>query len=253
MKDSVFSNPSLLQCWRSQFCSQAECWWTKQGGHSDAHWTWLSQQNLCGNLKGMRHRLHSLTWRHMPETIDPSMNICWCFLTFGKPLSCGNRKILSNINLLIVSKWLDSRITRNQCRFGLLDGPMQVPQMTPFRLPKHTWNVNPIIFPFSDAKEQVKLHGKLSKNISRQPSGIYVHQRWQSLHTEFVDRGVIVIAGCDKGATSCAPKICSSMVLHQIQNMQMWSPLTTARITFTATAVPKMASLGHSFVILVIE
>lgn len=140
------------------------------------------------------------------------MNICWYFSCVRETIVMWD--ILSYIYLLIVSKWLDCWITRNQHRFSLLDGPVQVPQVTPFWLPKQTWKVNPMIFRCR----------KLSGNISQQTTGIHVHKRWQSLRTKFVNRGIIVIAGCDKRATGCAPKVRSSMVLHQIQNMQMWSP-----------------------------
>ena len=65
--------------------------------------------------------------------------------------------------------------------------------------------------------------------------GIQVCQRWQSLHTKFIDGGIIVIAGCDEGATGRAPKVCPSMVLHQIQNTQRLYLRSSTRVASAAS------------------
>jgi hypothetical protein len=88
--------------------------------------------------------------------------------------------------------------------------------VTPFRLPEQTCNVHP---PRNSrcGRQTGKNHTvNFPTNISWQPMGIQVCQRWQQpLHTKLVNGGIVVVAGRDEGATGGAPKVRSSMVLRR--------------------------------------
>ena len=116
------------------------------------------------------------------------------------------------MNLLIVPDALDGGISGDERRLGLLDGLVQVPQVTPFRLPDQTC-----------APCQPKMVSSVSLQLFFAPGKskpqTEIAESYSS-RTVFVDGRVVVVARRDERATGGPVEVCAPMVLKDRANVR---------------------------------